>query len=147
MQLSPKQLDAIKEWIAKHFTLAQIQSEFKNAFDISLTYQELRMLFAENNLEIQPKASQEKSPQATGKDPLSEPTPPQSVSVTLDPIQRPGVLMGGSVTFSDGMTGTWQLDAMNRIGISPSQEHYKPSQKDLKDFQLEIQKLLQQGML
>ncbi|PWU06940.1 MAG: hypothetical protein C5B43_01045, partial [Verrucomicrobia bacterium] len=57
-------------------------------------------------------------------------------------IMRPGTLVSGNVTFSDGMSGTWQLDQQGRIGLIPSTEGYRPSQDDIQEFQIKLQDAL-----
>jgi hypothetical protein len=64
------------------------------------------------------------------------------VSVTVDPIQRPGVALGGSVTFSDGQTGQWQLDQYGQLGFVPPSKGYQPSPEDIRDFQAALQQEL-----
>ena len=56
-------------------------------------------------------------------------------------MARPGTLVSGSVTFSDGQSAAWYLDQMGRMGVAPKQQGYKPSGADLQAFQqaLEVQ--------
>ena len=61
------------------------------------------------------------------------------VSVTVDQIARPGAMISGKVTFSNGKTCEWMLDQMGRIGVVPAEDGYKPSQADLQRFQLALQ--------
>jgi hypothetical protein len=65
------------------------------------------------------------------------------VSVTLDQIARPGTMISGKVTFSDGNTAEWYLDQMGRLGVVPAVKGYKPSQQDVQTFQMELQRQLQ----
>ncbi|MBR0055741.1 MAG: hypothetical protein IJP66_00270 [Kiritimatiellae bacterium] len=66
-----------------------------------------------------------------------------AVSVELDKIVRAGAAMSGSVTFSDGVTGSWILDAYGRLGLTKvSKPGYQPSAADLSAFQLELQRKL-----
>ena len=64
---------------------------------------------------------------------------PGAVSVSIDKITRPGTLISGSVTFSDGERAQWSLDQMGRLALNASQPGYKPSKEDLADFQRELQ--------
>jgi hypothetical protein len=61
------------------------------------------------------------------------------VAVTVDQITRPGSLISGKVTFSDGQIADWYLDQMDRLGVVPKQQGYKPSAADVQDFQLALQ--------
>ena len=65
------------------------------------------------------------------------------VSVELDKVVRAGAAMSGSVTFSDGVTGSWILDAYGRLALTKvSKPGYQPTRADLEAFQLRLQSLL-----
>lgn len=64
------------------------------------------------------------------------------ISVTVDQVTRPGALVSGKVTFSDGQGAEWYLDQYGRLGVVAKQQGYKPSQADLMTFQAELQKEL-----
>jgi hypothetical protein len=63
--------------------------------------------------------------------------------LTVDTVTKPGTLVSGSVTFTDGQKASWYLDQMGRLGLAPQQQGYRPSPEDLEDFQFELQKELQ----
>lgn len=69
--------------------------------------------------------------------------PQTNVSVTLDTLQRPGYLVSGSVTFSDGVSATWALDQTGRLALEANQENYQPTQEDIQAFQIELKKQLE----
>ena len=69
--------------------------------------------------------------------------PDGGVSVKVAAVARPGALVSGNVTFSDGNGAEWHLDQMGRLGLSPKQPGYKPSPADLEAFQIELQEELQ----
>lgn len=65
------------------------------------------------------------------------------VTVELDKVVRAGAAMSGTVTFSDGVTGNWILDAYGRLGLTKvSQPGYQPSAADLNAFQMRLQEIL-----
>lgn len=69
-----------------------------------------------------------------------------SLSVDLDRIVRPGFMVSGSVTFSDGVSGKWALDQMGRLMLETPQKGYQPSPSDVQAFQRELQaQLARQG--
>ena len=74
-----------------------------------------------------------------------EPAPEGASTLTLeiDRIMRPGAMVSGNVTFSDGVTGKWALDQMGRLMLDTSQKGYKPTQTDVQAFQRELQTQLQ----
>jgi len=67
------------------------------------------------------------------------------VSVEVDKLTRPGAVVSGSATFSDGTQAGWQLDQMGRLGLIPPEgkEDFRPSEEDLQDFQRALQAELQ----
>ena len=78
------------------------------------------------------------------EEPDLEGTKPEggSVSASLDQVARPGSMVSGTVTFSDGMKGLWLIDEMGRPSIDPDQPGYQPSEADLVSFQEELKGLL-----
>lgn len=68
---------------------------------------------------------------------------PGGVTVEIDRITRPGTVVSGAVTFSDGVSGKWALDQYGRLMLDTGTPGYKPSQADVQDFQRELQMQLQ----
>jgi hypothetical protein len=140
MSLTDDQKAAISKWIEQGASLSDIQKRLKEEFQISLTYLETRLLAddlklslkeTERPIEPPPLPTAEKtSPAAIGK-----------VSVTIDQITRPGAMVSGRTTLSDGQTAEWYLDQAGRLGLNPSTPGYRPSQQDVMDFQIELEKL------
>lgn len=64
------------------------------------------------------------------------------VAVSVDQLTRPGALVSGKVTFSDGKGAEWYLDQMGRLGLAPREKGYKPTQSDLMEFQAALQEQL-----
>jgi hypothetical protein len=59
--------------------------------------------------------------------------------VTLDQLAKPGAIVSGKVTFSDGQSADWYLDQTGRLGVVPKQPGYKPSPADVQQFQVALQ--------
>ena len=59
--------------------------------------------------------------------------------MTVDQITRPGAIVSGKVTFSDGQSADWYLDQTGRLGVVPKQPGYKPSAADVQEFQVALQ--------
>jgi hypothetical protein len=68
-----------------------------------------------------------------------------SVKVVVDKVTLiPGALAGGSVTFSDGVTGKWIVDQYGRPGFTEiSKPGYRPSAADAQAFMRELSAALQ----
>lgn len=73
----------------------------------------------------------------------AEPAGAGSLTVELDRVMRPGFMVSGSVTFSDGVSGKWALDQMGRLMLETPQKGYQPSPADVQAFQRELQVQLQ----
>ncbi|MSU48643.1 MAG: hypothetical protein EXS37_06025 [Opitutus sp.] len=77
-----------------------------------------------------------------------EALPPEgasNVTVSVDKVTLiPGALAGGSVTFSDGVTGQWVVDQYGRPGFTQfSREGYRPSPADAQAFMQQLSLALQ----
>jgi len=156
MNLDEAQKAAVRKWIEEGLKLSEIQNRLEDEFGLVLTYMEARFLL--DDLRVAPKdpepASQESPPAvggpagpAAGED--EEALPDNAalpgagkVSVTVDQLARPGAMISGKVTFSDGHTAEWYLDQMGRLGVGAQPQGYKPSQADLMAFQAELQQQL-----
>ena len=135
-------------------TLSDIQKKITAELGVSMTYMDVRLLVDDLDLTLkekeQPKPAEPAATDAALPGDAVEPTPvptglpPEtpaagsSVRVSVDPIQRPGVLVGGSVTFSDGKTGKWQMDDYGQLGFVPPEAGYKPSPADVQQFQVTL---------
>jgi hypothetical protein len=66
-----------------------------------------------------------------------------SLKVEIDRIVRPGSVVSGTVTFSDGVSGKWALDQYGRLMLETSQKGYQPGPADVQAFQRELSTQLQ----
>ena len=153
MKLDEAQRQKVAAWIAEGAKLSEIQNRLTSEFGIKLTYMEARFLVDDLKLTPHdPEPPKVVEPPAAAKSqtttPLSttpvgpadgNPAAGGKVSVTVDQIARPGALVSGKVTFSDGQTAEWYLDQTGRLGVVPKQQGYKPSAADVQDFQLALQ--------
>jgi len=74
------------------------------------------------------------------------PTGPRGVTkVELNKLVKPGMLACGSVQFGSGASANWFVDQYGRLGLDKATG--KPDQKDVEEFQAELQKIFaQQGL-
>jgi len=63
-----------------------------------------------------------------------------NVAVTVDSLMKPGSVISGKVTFSDGEAASWLIDQMGQLRLDPETENYRPSAEDIQKFQMELQK-------
>ncbi|MEO6845697.1 MAG: hypothetical protein ABI443_00395 [Chthoniobacterales bacterium] len=151
MNLTDEQKAIVSKWIAEGSSLSDVQSRLRSELQVIVTYMEARLLMAELNLtpvekEVNepvtvPDVSKEESLSSEGD--LGEALPGEGsgVSVTIDHITKPGSMISGKVTFSDGVNSDWYLDQTGRLGLSPSTPGYRPSAEDVTAFQMELQRL------
>lgn len=157
MNLDEGQRRQVAEWIEQGAKLSEVQTRISKEFGISMTYMDVRFLI--DDLKLKPKDVQPAAPvsiaaatqpagPAPAKAPASAPAPAStgneqqiggSVSVSVDQIARPGAVVSGRVTFSDGKGGAWLIDQMGRPGLIPDQQGYRPSQADIAEFQMQLQ--------
>jgi hypothetical protein len=53
----------------------------------------------------------------------------------VDQIARPGAVVSGKVTFSDGNRAEWYFDQTGRLALATQQQGYRPPAADLQEFQ------------
>jgi hypothetical protein len=158
MNLNDAQRQTVTQWVADGLKLSEIQNRLAAELGVRLTYMEARLLVDDLKLTLKdpdPPKPAEPSPAPVAPSPaapvpapapLAAPaaTPPPlaggNVSVTVDQITRPGALVSGKVTFSDGVTAEWYLDQTGRLGVVPKQPGYKPSAPDVQQFQMALER-------
>ena len=160
MNLTDAQKQQISTWLEQGLKVAEVQKKMVAELGVTMTYMEVRFLL--DDLRLNPKdpeppkmpepAASLASAPATGASPESPAPVPDAgpaalgaVKLSVDALARPGTVVSGKVTFSDGQTADWYLDQMGRMGVVPVQKGYKPSQADVLEFQdllqMELQKL------
>ena len=148
MNLSEEQRQRVSAWILEGAKLSDIQNRLLSEFNLKFTYMEVRFLV--DDLKLTPKDPEPPKviapPAATPakltaeKNPAPEGTLPASgVNVSVDQIAKPGAIVSGKVTFSDGQIADWYLDQTGRLRVVPKQAGYKPSAVDVQDFQTALQ--------
>lgn len=156
MQLTDAQKQQVAQWIDSGSKLSEIQSRLDQELGVRLTYMDVRLLV--DDMKLTPKdvvepAAEPKAEEVVGAQPeesaeaglLGEETTPSGtggVSVTVDQLARPGALVSGKVTFSDGQTAEWYLDQFGRLGMVPAQQGYRPPEPDVAQFQMALEKEL-----
>lgn len=148
MNLDDAQREKVAEWIAQGLKLSEIQNRLGAELGVVMTYMDVRLLV--DDLKLTPKDVEPPKPNRAAQPPgpgsfaptaapasaLSPQVPASgSVSVRVDQIARPGTLVSGKVTFTDGMTADWHLDQTGRLGLAPQQAGYRPGAADLQQFQ------------
>ena len=156
--------NAIKKFIAEKvpqgYSLSKIQDMLKEQ-NVNITFMELRLLASEiesdvwKATEAKTEAEQKKEEpaaaevehDASGSDGDSAEGAADAdqaitgkTTVEVSPIARPGAVASGSVKFGSGVTAEWMLDQYGRLGLDKPTG--KPTEQDIKEFQIELQKAL-----
>ncbi len=139
MTLTDDQKASVLRWIQEGAGPSDLQKRLKEEFQISLTYLETRLLADDLKLNfVEPEVPAEPAPAPVEPEPV---VPTGTVTVTIDQITKPGTMVSGRATFSDGEKAEWYLDQTGRLGLNPNTPGYRPNQKDVMDFQMELEKL------
>ena len=147
--LSSEQVEMVKVWVAEGAQMADLQKRLKDDFGFNVTYMDTRFLSLDLALNFQVDEEESEGPndienpeaqEEVDLEPLVQDR--ETVTVTLDQVARPGAMVSGTVTFSDGMKALWLIDEMGRPSIDPDQPGYQPSEADLVSFQAELKGLL-----
>ena len=155
MKLDEGQRRQVAEWIEQGNKLAEIQNKLASELGVSMTYMDVRFLI--DDLKLRPKDPEPPAPPPTPTPapiassapaalPAHDLTPEAAaspagakVSTSLDLIAKPGALVSGKVTFTDGQTAEWYLDQTGRLGMVPPTQGYRPPQADVPVFQQQLQ--------
>jgi len=160
MNLDEAQRSKVAEWIAQGLKLAEIQNRLISELKVTMTYMEVRMLV--DDLKLMPKDPEPVKtvtpalpgavvppsagvpapadrPGAVGAKPAPPPGGPGRISLAVDQLTRPGAVVSGKVTFSDGVTAAWQIDQTGRLGLVAPQPGYRPPASDVEPFQAALE--------
>ncbi|HZR18980.1 MAG TPA: hypothetical protein VFE51_16955 [Verrucomicrobiae bacterium] len=169
MNLDESQRKKVAEWVGQGLKLSEIQSRLASELGLTMTYMDVRLLV--DDLKLTPKdVERPKTPtdnlagagpatpgmanaQAVAGKPQPPGTTPESaptgagVSVSVDQLAKPGALVSGKVTFSDGNRAEWYLDQTGRLGLVPQTPGYRPPAGDVQQFQMALEsELSKMGM-
>jgi hypothetical protein len=159
MNLDEGQRKKVAEWIAQGLKLSEIQTRLVSELGVKMTYMDVRFLVDDLKLvpkDIEPvKASGGPLSASTGIEskaggpaaqpassiakPVDGPTGAASVSLVVDQLARPGAVVSGKVTFTDGNRADWYIDQTGRLGLVPQQTGYRPPTGDLQQFQAALE--------
>jgi hypothetical protein len=142
MNLTDAQREQVAAWINSGVKLSDIQNRLNTEFGLKFTYMEVRFLVDDLKLTLrdsEPPTVVTPPPEAAKLAPVEPASALGGVSVIVDHLAKPGALVSGKVTFSDGQVAEWYLDQTGRLGVVPKQTGYKPSAGDVQSFQTALQ--------
>ena len=141
MNLDDAQRKKVTEWIAQGLKLSEIQTRIVSELGLQMTYMDVRLLVDDLKLmpkDIEPPKSLTATvgtPSSPASAPVNAAGRPGAVSMSVDQIARPGAMVSGKVTFTDGKVADWYFDQTGRLGLLPQEQGYRPSAPDLQQFQ------------
>ena len=151
MQLTDEQKQKVSAWLADGQKLSDIQGRLGDEFGLRLTYMDVRLLVDDLKLvPVDPPEPVVEKPEPTPAEAAAPAaaSPPvadaadapaqaaSNISLTVDQIAHPGTIVSGGVTFSDGKSAVWYLDQTGRLGVTPSEQGYRPPEGDVEKFQV-----------
>jgi hypothetical protein len=154
MTLDDTQRKKVAGWIADGMKLSEIQNRIASELGVRMTYMDVRLLV--DDLKLTPKDIEPPKPAAPVASPVaaapqkpavglkteSVPAPESSVSgvsVSVDQLARPGAVVSGKVTFTDGKKADWYIDQTGRLGLAPQEAGYRPPTADVQQFQIALE--------
>ena len=155
--LTEEQISAMKQWAEEGSDLSDIQKRLKGQFGLNVTYMDTRLLVLDLGIEIISEADDDESPEpeeepVSGEEALiidpeeaevgEAGSPGGAVQVTTDEISRPGSVISGTVTFSDGEKAIWLIDEYGRLAFDPETSGYQPTEADFGEFEKHLRTLL-----
>jgi hypothetical protein len=161
MNLDEAQRQKVAEWIREGLKLSEIQNRLSSELGVRMTYMDVRLLV--DDLKLTPKDAEPPKAAtpilsaagappagtsartgtgpggAIGTRPSGTAGAPGRVSVSVDQLARPGAVVSGKVTFSDGNRADWYLDQAGQLGLVPQQQGYRPPAADVQQFQMALE--------
>lgn len=144
--------DKVKALIAaelqKETSLNDIQKLLVEQLQVKMTFLDLRLLASELEEVLKSMACKEaaaeqaaakKEEEEQAKQPTTQAETGKTV-VEVSKLVRPGALACGKVSFASGAKAEWIFDQTGRLGLDKLEG--KPTEEDLKAFQVELQQLL-----
>jgi len=144
MKLTEEQISTLTQKASEGAQLNDLQKVIQTEFKQNITYMETRFLISDLGINILTEEVAEETNDSeieTASEPVNE-EHSGKVSVTVDEITRPGAVVNGRVTWSDGTSASWIIDQAGGLAMDAEDPTYQPPQKDIEDFQMQLRQLL-----
>jgi len=130
----------IVEKLNQGHSLGEVQKMLADELGIKQHTISVRLLAAD--LEVNWEKQDANKPKPLEENAVTEAPPAPRTKITVSRVVRPGAALSGDVVFASGAEAEWFVVSYGRLGINPKPGSARPSQEDLQDFQVELQKTL-----
>lgn len=145
-QLSPEQIQSIRDWAEEGLDLNAIQKKLHEELGLKPTFMDTRFLLQDLDIHIkQPEPAPQPDPSAAHAAPADAPAPLLGkTQVSVDEVTPPHALIAGKVLFKSGARGVWDIDRTGRINWDATLG--EPTADDLREFETELQSVIRSRM-
>lgn len=143
-QLSPEQVQSIRDWAEEGFDLNAIQKNLHEKLGLKLTFMDTRFLLQDLDIHLR---QPEPAPQPEQSEMEAAPAPSPllgKTQVSVDEVTPPHALIAGKVLFKSGAQGVWDIDRTGRINWDATRG--EPTADDLREFETELQSVIRSRM-
>ncbi|MBT3378318.1 MAG: hypothetical protein HN742_11025 [Lentisphaerae bacterium] len=140
----------IAQKLDEGFSLSDVQKALADEHDVQMTYLDLRLAAADLEVDWTRHDKVVPEPEEDEADAAPEPQAQEAAAtgmttITVSKLVRPGASMSGDVEFASGAKAEWFVDSMGRLGLNPAPGSGKPTEDDIQEFQIELQRKLTGG--
>ena len=141
----------VAELLNEGISLSDIQKKLQSEKNVKMTFLDLRLLASEleeidwskQKADIEAKKAAKKAEEEKKKEEEKTADNAGKTIVEISRLKRPGALACGTVQFASGAKAEWILDQMGRLGLD--NQTGEPTQDDIQEFQVELQRILSEG--
>ena len=142
----------VRELLNEGLSLSDIQKKLQSEKDVRMTFLALRLLASEleeidwskQKSDIEADKTKAKAEEDKKKDAEKKAENAGKTVVEVSRLKRPGSIANGTVEFASGAKAEWILDQSGQLGLD-KQTGGEPTQEDIQEFQVELQKNLSES--
>ena len=142
----------VGELLNEGLSLSDIQKKLQSEKKVKMTFLDLRLLASEleeidwskQKADIEAAKAEKKAEDDKQKEAVKNAENAGKTIVEISRLKRPGAVANGTVEFASGVKAEWVLDQSGRLGLD-KQTGGEPTQEDIQEFQVELQKILSEG--
>ena len=141
----------VGELLNEGLSLSDIQKQLQNDKNVKMTFLDLRLLASEleeidwskQKADIEAVKAEKKAEEDKKKETEKKADNIGKTVVEVSRLKRPGAIANGTVEFASGANAEWVLDQTGRLALD--KQTGEPTQEDVQEFQVELQKILSES--